>query len=488
MLIDTSDIAVIDRQRKTMDPKKLNELAESINARGKLIHPIVVRYPRPEDRNPDGSPVKEPFVLVVGGRRLAAHLQLKRDKIEARIFEKLSPLEQEIIELEENLVREDIPWKDAVEAKTRIHELRKKQNPFQTLEQTAAEIGEHFGNLSKDIKLSAAMKHNPGLANAPTKRAALREIDHKMEIASRILRIADTDVEDIKKKIFTADARDFVRQLPDKSVDMYLTDLPYGIGYKSASETGAKSLVLGQYDDSPEIIRDLVADLVPQMARTIRPSGWIVLFYSSDGMPWLRSLFRDACSIHGDYRNTDKGLDGEGSSIICATAYKQPKGEREECRFMIPELLDWIWHRPNSRNISQWPERHAKHVYESILVINGGDARLTQLHVPDVLVYDAVYENRLHEMQKPHELCKELVNRCSIPGELVVDLCFGSGACLAAAADLGRDFKGCEINPDLLPTALAHVAGFYKPGVVKAGFAGKAGAEATRRELRLSPG
>lgn len=479
MLFDIQEIAVIKRQRTAMDPKKLMELAEDIKGLGRLIHPIVVRHPRPEDHDDEGKPIKEPYVLVAGGRRLAAHVLLEKKQIEGRLFDNLSPLDQEIVELSENLYREDISWQDAVKAKERIHFLRTKQNPFQSMQDTADELGEHKTSVSRDLHLAHALTINPALASAPSKRAAQRQIDHQIQIASRILNIADTDVEDLKGKLFTADGRDFVRALASKSVDLHFTDLPYGIGYKSASKTGGGSHVLGEYDDSPEKIRNFVTDIVPEMARTIKPTGWIVCFFASDGMEWLRGLFRNSCSTHGAYR-----IDSEDpeQNLRCYATLGQ---HTEECRFLVPENLDWIWYRPNSRNISQWPERHAKHVYESILVVNGGDARLTELHVPDLLVFDSVYENRLHEMQKPHDLCKEIIRRTTIPGELVVDLCFGSGAHVAAAADMGRDFKACELNPELLPTGLAHVAGFYKPAGMKAAQAGTIAAENTRRELRL---
>jgi modification methylase len=64
-------------------------------------------------------------------------------------------------------------------------------------------------------------------------------------------------------------------------------------------------------------------------------------------------------------------------------------------------------------------------------------------------------------MQKPIELWKEVIQRVTVMGEKVIDPTFGSGTSLAAAAKLGRDFAGCELNPGLLEPALGLISQFY---------------------------
>jgi ParB-like chromosome segregation protein Spo0J len=115
MLLPISSIAVINRQRKQIDPKKLAELAESIKARGKLLHPIVVREPHESEK--EKLAAGQTKVLVVGGRRLAAHIFLGLKEIEVNDFESLDPYEAEICELEENLKRENITWQEEVDAR-----------------------------------------------------------------------------------------------------------------------------------------------------------------------------------------------------------------------------------------------------------------------------------------------------------------------------------------------------------------------------------
>ena len=45
------------------------------------------------------------------------------------------------------------------------------------------------------------------------------------------------DIKDLENKIINSDCKDILKQLPDKSIDLVLTDPPYGIGYdKKASK------------------------------------------------------------------------------------------------------------------------------------------------------------------------------------------------------------------------------------------------------------
>jgi DNA modification methylase/ParB-like chromosome segregation protein Spo0J len=488
MNIPIRDIAVVKRQRKKMDPTKLQRLANNIKTAGRLIHPINVRPTRTDDMYPQGHPkagqhVEQPWVLITGGRRIAAHIILKKDDIEARNFDDLPPLEQKVIELYENLDREDLPYADELEAKAEILRIRVAEGKTQA--EVAEELGEDPGNFARDIQLHSEIKQDPTIKEAGTKNAARKLVEHRKEIDRRVQTIKQVDVSGLKARLFTAKAEDFVRTLADNSVDLHMWDPPWAINYKSPTEIAkatSGSIVKGKYDDSPEANLDMLVDVIPHVVRTVKPNGWICIIFATTGMNWLRTHLMSACKIHQGYCDVKYDFETgefERASTVCSNVKVG-----DFCEFLNPEILPCIWYRPNSRNIGQWPDRHFKHVYESIMVVPGSSkARLVLTGKPDVLVYDAIYEDRLHEMQKPHELIKDLISRFTVMGELVVDLTFGSGAHLAAAAELNRDFKGCERNPELLSTALGLVAQFYNKGAAAAVIAGKQGTARTAAEL-----
>lgn len=426
MLVPIARIAVINRQREELDLAKVNELAQSITANG-LLHPIVVRPPRREEAALCGE---RDMVLVVGGRRLAAHALLGRDEIEATLRDDLDALSAEVCELDENLKRVDISWDAEVKAKARIHAIRVSQNPLQTIQQTADEIGESKANLSKDLKLAEKVKAEPTLKLMSSKGAAHRSVDFKASIAQRVANLKAADSDDLRTKLLCMDAIAFLKTLPDASVDLVFSDLPYGIDQFENQSTGGDHEGMSKFDDSKEKLFALLSTLIPEIIRVTKPTGWICLFMCYE----FHQMLVDE-------------LAGRGTNVG---------------RDITPELPPWVWYRPGSSNWGHFPDRHAANRYEMIVVANGGEAKFTKKPLENVLNYEAVANaEKLHNHQKPHALCRELIERFTVAGELVVDICFGSGAHLAAAADLGRRFCGSESNHAMIDPAISLVSQFY---------------------------
>ena len=448
--IPLSEIAVIARQRKKLDPKLVQELADDIAENG-LLHPIVVRRPFPEEPDVAGHP----YVLCVGGRRFAAHAFLHRATIRATLRDDMDPLQAKIAELSENIKRVDITWDEKLAAEASIHELRILQNPSHKLSDTAEELSVDIGNLSRDLALHEAMKADPSLRDAKSAHSARRVLVQRKELNQRIATASkNTQASDaISACIHTADMRTFVRSLPDASIDLCFTDFPFGINYDQLNQATTNQ---GLYRDDPEQLRDLLTDVIPEIVRVVKPAGWIACMMGPTHYEFLATLFRDTCKVHYGYR-------------IPETRHKCTKHTAgSSCDFATPEEIPWVWYRPNSRMPSLWPELHANNQYELFCVVNGGAAKLATPNVGNVLVYDQVYSDRFHTMQRPHELCKEVIRRFTVVGETVLDLCFGSGAHLAAAADSGRRFIGCDINPDNRSRAITLISEYYSKPVAEA--------------------
>jgi hypothetical protein len=112
-MIDPTTIKVENRQRRevTIDDQFLASI------KGRLINPIVLR------RGEHGADI----FLVAGGRRLEALIRLGISPLientHYRFFNDLTPSEAQIIELEENIKREDLPWRDQIRAFGQLHQL-----------------------------------------------------------------------------------------------------------------------------------------------------------------------------------------------------------------------------------------------------------------------------------------------------------------------------------------------------------------------------
>lgn len=459
MLIPLLSIAVINRQRKSIDMDKLAELAGSIETNG-LLHPIVVRRPFDAEREATGN--KE-YVLCVGGRRLAAHAFLGRTEIEANLKEDLDPISARICELDENIKRADVTWQEQVDARAEIAALTKVLNPGAVHSEVAAAVGVSEAQLSKDLDLHASLTKDPSLRTAASKGSAIRTATYKAEIDRRITAVKGTDLAELKTKLHTADGRDFIRTIPSGSVDLVFSDLPYGIDYfgvmkEGTGVHGAQSL----YDDSQETSKDFITDVIPEMLRVVKPSGWVVLFMCYELHGWLQELIADVCTAHFQYREIDPPTQDEPEKRhdFCPG--------KIDCNFFKTEMPPWLWTRRGKGNHGHWPELHASNRYEMLVVVNGGQAKLAKKPCENVLDFEPFEgETRLHAMQKPLALCQEIIERTTVSGERVLDICFGSGAHLAAAASLGRDFLGCDSNPNNLGSALGLVAQQLKPRTLK---------------------
>ncbi len=449
-LILLSEIAVSDRIRKKINLDKVNELAKSLMENGQL-QSIVVRRP---DAHDDPAQVRgKPWVLVIGGRRVMAATLMSWTHIRAEDLGAMTPYIRLKVELEENLQREEMHFADIAETKLRLHELYQTENPKQQISDTARAIGETVANTSRDLALAKALRTNPNLRNASSKKAALHSV--KMEEFGRARQMdmaTKKEIMSFQSKIVTADMKDWLRLQGDASADLVMTDLPYGIDYfdMPVGDTGD----LSKYDDSKEVTKDLVTDVIPQLLRVTKVQGWLAMFTGWEGYFHARSLIAQCCTRHFEYVNPESK-----DKLYC---YGHKAGEGK-CSYLRLAPKPWIWYRPNSRNNSLHPDLHAQNQYEPILVVNRGEGKIvSEVRVGNVLVHDADYGQRIHEMQKPIPVWEDILERLTLMGAMVYDPCFGSATSLAACAKSSRDFKGCELNPGLLGPARGMVAQFYK--------------------------
>ena len=97
-------------ERQRSDLGDVSELMTSIESIG-LLHPITI--------NKD-------LLLIAGRRRLEAAVSLHWKKIPVQYVEELDHFELIKIELEENIKRRELDWRDEAKAVYKLHELYSK--------------------------------------------------------------------------------------------------------------------------------------------------------------------------------------------------------------------------------------------------------------------------------------------------------------------------------------------------------------------------
>jgi ParB/RepB/Spo0J family partition protein len=460
--VKLSDIYIGKRFRtETMDMKSIQDKADQFNNPeiGQLT-PITIRQTNDDEKE---LGVTQPYCLVAGGRRTAAAYLAGWTEIEAFDKGMMSELRHRIAELYENLFRVGLSWTEEANLRAEILALRRLEDPEITQAAVAKELGESASTFSRSIDAAEALVEHPELAEASSRKAAMRSFDmiqHTKRNSDRIkvVQNADWGAGALQRDIIACDAREFLLNQPGHSIDLILTDPPFGIdywkgGHKMRAGGPGQKLGISQFEDRVGPTMDMLADIVPLWVRSLRETGWLVCFTARELYWYLEKLVKDCCFTHADYRHEE--YPGRCNLAIV-------NHEKDPCRFLVPEIVPWIWYRKNSRNRSRYPERHAQNKYEWILVCNMGKGRLSY-PCDNVLEFDAVYgSERVHVHQKPIPLLQELVRRTTFVGDTVVDTFYGSGSHLAAASSLARRIMGCDDNENMRDIAFGMISQHFQ--------------------------
>jgi len=233
-------------------------------------------------------------------------------------------------------------------------------------------------------------------------------------------------------QLIHGDCLEKMKDIPDKSIDMILADLPYGT-------TACKWDVVIPFEP-----------LWEQYKRIIKDRGAIVLFGSEPFSSYLRM-----------------------SNI------KQYK-------------YDWVWDKKKGGNIMNLKQQPYK-VHEIISVFCGGNyypimesqkprtGRICSVgeangieNYGDLRYYDKKYpksiieesnasqKGKVHPTQKPVALLEYLIKTYTLEGETVLDNCMGSGSTGVACVNTGRNFIGIEKDDKYFEIAKKRIADAVK--------------------------
>lgn len=390
MLIKTDKIKVAtNRQRQ--DLGDLQSLAESIARLGQ-IQPIII------DRQ---------FNLIAGERRFRAIQLLKQELVRAEYCDAAEPETKEIIELEENYRRLDLSWPERARATRRLSQLTKK-----SLRELEAFLGRAKSSISEDLDLACALDEMPELAAISSAKTALRVYKTVMRstLSNQLTTNQQTQTQTAEKpKLWQFDQGncvELIQLVADSTVDLVLTDPPFGINIDSNSRH------IGGYADSKDLLLQTISDLAKGLFRTVKLGGHLYMFCVESQFSAL-------------------------SEIITAAGFEH---------FGQPVL---VWSKttptdPGLHNQSTfWP------MHELIIVAFKPPYRpLNSLGpVGSVLSYSPLLPSlKIHPYERPQPLLRRLIELSSLVGDTVLDPFAGSGSTLLAANSLGRRSIGFELD------------------------------------------
>lgn len=401
----------VDPERwRPADEKHVTELAVSFKTFGQL-QPIVVRMYEGDDPTFD-------FTLVAGLHRLEAS---KRNKtgVTAVLFEQVDEILAREMELEENIKRLDMSWKDRVHAISAIDALKKAKDPNWSLAMTGAVAGVDKSEVSKANTMVKLLEVFPELAEAKSLNQAQNWAKAKAEHALRVKEVqqAPGDYSSIEERVWLGDSVDLIRAVPSESIKLILTDPPFGVDYDQ--QTAGTVGKMSAYEDSVASYRRILS-MAGDMYRVLKPDGFLIWFM---GISW----------------------------------YEEVKRTFRDVGFTVDEI-PIIWDRSEGRCFTNRPDRWFTKAYDIALHCIKGDPQLMQRSKPNILrVKPVESDERELLVERPIELYEELIRRCTVDGEVVADFFVGSGSCPAAAVRSNRAYFGIELNASRRATAILKI-------------------------------
>lgn len=412
---------IVKPGRGRTDFARLAELAESLKTKG-FVHPICVT------QQPD-YPGK--YVLVAGERRYRASMIAGFSQIPVTLREGLSTLDQTELELIENIDRIDLAWPEQCELMRQIDELKRTTVPEWTAGKTAELVQVSPAFLSEQISIAKRLKADPKLAQEIRHLpmyAAIKAVQRKDEAAKCERLVARGEL------LITTDLRlgscvPGTQELKTASVDLLLTDPPYGLDKLEAIREGGGAKLSGHqlmsesHNQTIDQVLTLLRQLAPELYRVLKPGAHAYVFCSfQHAQAFITAL---------------EPLEVQYPPII----WRRNKSTSPGYGYNYLNLCEYIlmFHRPERSR------RLAKSMW-------------------NVLDHPEVPSNlRRYPTEKPESLLSDLINQSTVPGEMVLDLFAGSGSTLSAARKLGRRSLGFEINPESWQRAQLFLAGVTSP-------------------------
>jgi len=234
-------------------------------------------------------------------------------------------------------------------------------------------------------------------------------------------------------KIHLGDSLEIMKQIPDGSVDLIVTDCPYRIIAGGVSINPNISQPTGILQKK----RHAVSDGSKIGNKWIKKNGSIPCVVKNGKMfkhndlnfeDWLPDLFRvlkkgKHCYIMINSRNV-----------------MELQQKAEAVGFVFQNLL--VWNKGNAT-----PNRYYMQGAEFILLLSKRPAlNINNMGTTNIISIPNIIGKKDHPTQKPEQLLKVFIENSSKKDEIVLDPFLGSGTTVATCINLNRQYIGIELD------------------------------------------
>ncbi len=234
--------------------------------------------------------------------------------------------------------------------------------------------------------------------------------------------------------IYCGDTLEKLKEIPDESIDLVLTDPPYKISQKNkiyrnyrSGKRADISFDYGKWDYDFDPI-----PFLEETKRVLKQYGQWIIFCAEQQIGIYRKWFEDNAHF----------------KQIIIWEKLNPLPQFRKCGYrQATEMIMWAYkNKPHKKDqhFNFLTQEEMKNIFR--FPICGGNERTN------------------HPTQKPLNLIIELLKRHSFKNDIVLDCYLGSGTTAVAAKKLGRKYVGIELNKEYISTAKKRIkAIIYQP-------------------------
>jgi site-specific DNA-methyltransferase (adenine-specific) len=204
--------------------------------------------------------------------------------------------------------------------------------------------------------------------------------------------------------LYSCDCVEGLKEQKSESVDLVVTDPPYGVQYKTNHRKDKSHKFTTQIANDGDLVISRV--IMPELYRVLKPNTALYYFCSQDMVEYVKPIVSEF--------------------------------------FKIKNVIVWV---KNNWTAGDLQAQYGKQ-YEMIIYANKGRRKINGRRDSDVWFHDRIVGKRqIHQNQKPQDLIQRIIEKSSSAGDVVLDPFMGSGTTAVACIATGRQFIGYEIDP-----------------------------------------